>query len=233
MISIVTVNFNSYDFLWLMIESLERYSSVIYKVIVIDNSDADKRLKVAHPHVHQFAMPSNVGHGQGLNMGITRCLDLYPRHKYVMFLDVDCHIVAHNWDQYFIESMKKYDIIGAKGVASKPIRPACLFMKRNLANYDWSPSEGFAGNRLTPGGYDVAIRAYYKIMADGFNVGFTDSTKNRYETTNGEEYVINDVPLIYHHWSGTWLKTRQQDFPDVDLIEDKQKLFNKIPWRIP
>lgn len=233
MISIVTVNFNSYDFLWLMIESLERYSSVIYKLIVIDNSDAAKRLKIVHPSVHQFVMPSNVGHGQGLNMGVTRCLELYPRHKYVMFLDVDCHIVSYNWEQYFIESMKKYDVIGGKGVPSKPIRPSCIFMKRNLANYDWSASEGFAGNRATPGGYDVAIRAYYKIMADGFNIGFTDSTINRYGTVNGEEYGIDGVPLIYHHWSGTWLETRQQDFADVDLLKDKQKLFNKIPWRIP
>jgi hypothetical protein len=48
--------------------------------------------------------------------------------------------------------------------------------------------------------------------------------------------MIDNIPLVYHHWSGTWLPVRQQeDFPEfeVDLIKEKEKLFNSIPWRLP
>jgi hypothetical protein len=233
MIGIVTVNYNSYDFLWLLMESLDRYSTLEYKLIVIDNSDPQSRLKFDYPNTHQFVLPENVGHGKGLNLGVAKADEICKRYPYMMFLDVDCHILNYGWEKLFIEQMKKFDLFGGKGVASKPIRPACMFMKRELSKYDWEPSEGFKGNRVTPGGYDVGIKAYYKIMADGLNIGFLQSSENRYGTLNGEEWNIEGTPVVYHHWHGSHLEARQEDFPDVNLLEDKAKLFQKIPWRLP
>lgn len=54
--------------------------------------------------------------------------------------------------------------------------------------------------------------------------------KSLYNTINGEEWAIDNKRLIYHHWSGTWLENRQKDFKE-NLFDDKQKLFNSLPWR--
>lgn len=152
-----------------------------------------------------------------------------------MFLDCDCHIIKYRWEDAFIGKMKEYDIIGGQGPPSKPIRPACMFMRYELGKYDWAPTDGYNGNRATPGGYDTAIKAYFKIMADNKRIGFMTSQKraNRYNTANGEEWQIDNQPYVYHHWHGSHLKERQSDYPNVDLMEDKAMLFSKISWHLP
>lgn len=232
MISIICVTWNSYDFLHLLIESLERFTTIPYSLIVIDNSE--NRLRIPNDNVYQFFMPNNIGHGRGLNHGVAKAFDMFPSNPYIMFLDVDCHVLGFGWEFAFANEMKTYDIIGGRGVPSKPIRPACMFMKREIARYDWADTTGYRGNRVTPEGFDVAIKAYYRIMADGHEIGFLESGEsNRYGTANGEEWCINGDPLVYHHWHGSHIPARQADFPDVDLTEDKLSLFSKIPWRLP
>lgn len=131
--------------------------------------------------------------------------------------------------------MKKFNVIGGRGPLEKPIRPACMFMKKEIAEaYDFRDTRNYKGCRFTPDGHDVAIHAYYKMMAAGNDIGFLEAKGNRYGTLNGEEWCINDVPLIYHHWHGSHLKERQElDFPDDDLMSDKDKLFAGISWRQP
>jgi glycosyltransferase involved in cell wall biosynthesis len=231
MISIVTVNWNAYDFVGLLIESLYLFSEVPYELIVIDNSDPKEHLNF--PHVHQFFMPTNIGHGRGLNHGVNKAYELFPNNPFLMFLDCDCHFLKHKWESAFIGKMKEFDIIGGKGPPSKPIRPACMFMRKDIGKYDWADSQGYRGNRATPGGYDVAIKAYYKIMADNLKIGFLQSTSNRYGTINGEEWCIDGVPYVYHHWHGSHLKQRQEDFPNHNLMDDKNKLLSTIPWHLP
>jgi GT2 family glycosyltransferase len=231
MISIITVNFNSYDFLNILLESLQIYSSLPHHTIVIDNSENPQKINT----VNQIITGFNTGHGTGLNLGVLHALKYYYNDTYIMFLDVDCHILSHRWEIPLIESMKEYDLIGAKGVSAKPIRPACMFMKQEIARNNWDSTEGYRGERITPASennFDVAISAYHKIIASGKKVGFLETQPNRYGTINGEEYGLNGKPLCYHHWSGTWLKERQKDFPNNDLIEDKNKLFSRIPWHL-
>lgn len=231
MISIITVHFNTYDFLGLLIESLHLFSQVPYELIVIDNSD--NRQQLNHPNVHQIFMPSNIGHGRGLNVGVTKAHELFPDNPFIMFLDSDCHILKYRWEMPFISKMKEFDIIAGKGPPSKPVRPACMFMRRELSRFDWEETEGYRGNRATPGGYDVACKAYFKIMAANFRIGFLTAAQNRYGTANGEEWCIDDNPLVYHHWHGSWLNKRQEETPEIDLMADKTTLFSKIPWHLP
>lgn len=173
-------------------------------------------------------MPENVGHGEGLNRGVK-----LAKFDFVMFLDVDAHILCRNWEEPFLRMMEQFDVIGGRGVPAKPIRPACMFMKKEFSGYDWRPSDGYKGHRITPEGTDVAIRAFHKMQADGVRIGFLESTKNHYGTINGENYTIDNKPIVYHHWSGTWLQKRQEDFPNNNLFEDKKVLFQNIPWRMP
>lgn len=230
MIAIITVNWRAYDFLDLLCESAERYSSLPYKIIVIDNSE--ERQEIRRQNVDQFFMPINIGHGRGLNHGVAKVHELYPKFPYVMFLDVDCHFLCHGWETPFIKMMRTYDLVGGRGVPSKPIRPACMFMKQPLSRHNWADSEGYRGNRQTPEGFDVAIKAYYQIMAAGKAIGFLETGPNRYGTNNGEEWCVEGKPVVYHHWHGSALDIRQPDF-EIDLQADKAKLFSQIPWLLP
>lgn len=228
MISIVTVNYNSYDFLDLMMESLELYTHVPFELIVVDNSSNKKQIH-NREYMRQFFMKNNIGHGEGLNWG----LSMIKYMPYVLVLDIDCHLLTHNWHEPFIKLMNDYDIVMGKGVQVKPIRPCCMFMKREIAHdYDWRPTPGYKGHRVTPDGFDVGIQAYHKMVEDDLKIKLINPQYNRYETHNGEEWCIGDEALVYHHWHGSHLKERQKDFQLVDLQEDKLKLFSSIPWRM-
>lgn len=150
-----------------------------------------------------------------------------------MFLDVDVHMLQYQWEEPFVTHMAQYDVIGAKGVPEKPIRPACMFMKRDVAvRHDWQPTPGYKGHRVTPDGYDVAIAAYHNMVKEGTKIAFMGSYPNRYGTLTGEEWGIEGEPLVYHHWHGSHLAERQVDF-DTNLETEKEKLFSQIPWRLP
>lgn len=223
-ISIISVNWNSYDFAQILIESIEAYTTCKYEIIIIDNSLCKQELK--YNSVKVLPQNKNIGHGAGLNLGLK-----HAQAKYSMFLDIDCHILKRGWDQKFLKAIEEYDVIGGKGVPEKPIRPACMMLKTTTGLlYDFRDTPGYKGHRITPEGYDVAVEAYYKMQSYGAKIKLIDSIKSRYKTLNGEEWCIDEEPLVYHHWHGSHLKERQVDFKE-NLLEDKQKLFNQIVWR--
>lgn len=223
-ISIISVNWNSYDFAQILIESIEAFTKCKYEIIIIDNSLSKQELK--YNSVKVLPQDKNIGHGAGLNLGLK-----HAQAPYSMFLDIDCHILKRNWDQKFLEAIKGYDVLGGKGVPVKPIRPACIMLKTSIGKlYDFRDTPGYKGHRITPNGFDVAVEAYYKMQSAGVKIKLIDSIPNKFGTLNGEEWCIDGEPLIYHHWHGSHLKERQVDFKE-DLLEDKKKLFNQITWR--
>lgn len=228
MITILSVNWNSYDFAKLLLESIERFTSEPYEVILVDNSSSPER--ISGKNLRVLPQSTNIGHGAGLNVGIQAA-----NGDHVMCVDADCHFLSHHWVDRLLSI--DADVITGRGVPAKPIRPACLFIQTKVARrYDWNSTPGYLGERKTPaslGNYDVAITAYHRMMEDGVNICLLDSRTSRYGTVNGEEWLVGNQPFLYHHWSGTWLHERQKDFPNIDLNEDKRKLFQSIPWRIP
>lgn len=222
MLSIITVTWNSYDFLKILTESLSVYTNIKYDIIVIDNSVNPIKLDDSIIHI---VNKTNIGHGAGLNQGSLIAKNL--NNPYVLFLDVDTHFVQHGWDEV-LTNLK--GVIVAKGVPVKPIRPAFLLTTKDIAaSYDWAPTPGYQGHRITPTGFDVAIKAFYEMSGDGIEIQYLNSFPNRYDTLTGEEWGF-DTPFIYHHWHGSHLKERQVDFQQ-DLMKEKEKLFNQIPWR--
>ena len=232
MLNLVTVNWNSYDFLQLLIESIEQYTEIPYNLIVIDNS-SEKQIVPPRNHIHVYQQETNIGHGAGLNLGVKYSKDF--DHDYIMFVDVDCHFLRPRWHESFLRLMEEgYWVVGGKGVLEKPIRPACMWLTKEIAgDYDYRDTPGYKGHRVTPKGFDVAIQAYYQMRKDDIPIKLIESGPNRYGTLNGEEWEIDGKPLLYHHWHGTHLMERGVDFPDDDLFYDKQLLFSKIPWRTP
>lgn len=229
MIAIVTVNWGGYDWLNLLIQSVSIFSTEPYRIVVVDNNTAIQRIQTKE--IIQIMPMGNIGHGEGLNEGMVEAAKLYP--EFIMALDVDCHFLKSGWEKAFRSMMYEYDIVAGRGVPVKPIRPACMFMRPWVGTkYDWRATKDYKGNRVTPEGRDVAIGAYYKIKEENTALGFIESRPSRYKTLNGEEWCVNGVPYVYHHWHGTHLTERQVDFPEHDLLADKDRLFGQIPWQL-
>lgn len=225
-ISIVSVNWNAYEFAKILIESVDIYSSGIdYEIIIIDNSIEKQPLH--YNRVKVLPQNTNIGHGQGLNIGISEA-----KAPYTFFLDIDCHILQRGWYKSFLNAIKGYQVLGGRGVPQKPIRPSCMLMETNLGRkYDFRDTPGYKGHRITPDGFDVAVKAYYDMLLNNVKIKFIDSKPSRYKVLNGEEWYIENTPYIYHHWHGSHLEERQVDFPHNDLISDRNALFKQIPWR--
>jgi glycosyltransferase involved in cell wall biosynthesis len=208
-LSIITVNWRAEEFLRLLQESIERFTTGSFEVIVVDNSQ------------------NNPGHGEGLNEGAK-----LAKGDFTTFVDVDCHFLRYEWNDLLFPLAEEYDVIGGRGVPAKPIRPAFMFMKTEIARaYDWRSTPGYKGHRLTPEGFDVAIQAYHQMIADEKRLLLLDHRPGRYGTLNGEEFLIDDEAFLYHHWHGAHLQERSVDFPGMDLFADRDLLFRSIPWR--
>jgi glycosyltransferase involved in cell wall biosynthesis len=232
-VSIITVNYNSYDFIKVMIDSLKFFASEPYELIVIDNSNRGTEMidTAVYGPLTQIVLGRNLGHGCGLNIGAREATS-----PYVLFLDADCHFLRSGWENKFIELIDDCDVVGGRGVPVKPIRPSCTFLRKEVAQYyDWRDTPGYDGHINTPEGLDVAINAYYQMVDNGMKIKFIDATPsgdNRYGTLTGEEWCLDGEPYIYHHWHGTHLKERSFEFPGKDLFAEKEKLFAKLPWKI-
>ncbi len=219
MISIVSVNWNAYDFARLLIASVKKFGKN-NEIIIVDNSENKEYLPCK-----VISQDANIGHGEGINIGIKNSTG-----NYVLVLDIDCHIMSESWENLFLDYINNADFIAVKGNEIKPIRPACMFMKREFGlDHDFNTTANYKGNRVTPTGKDVGILAYMQMIRQERKIKFLETSKSKYGTLNGEEYKINRTSLVYHHWHGSHLKLRQIDYKE-DLESDKRKLFTRLNW---
>lgn len=237
MISILSVNYNSYDWATLLIESAKRFSKLNNKIVIVENT----RSNIQNiPYSKTIFNPGETTHGEGINLGLKH-IDT----EYVLILDIDCHFIAYGWELILINTLKgetsqsqinSFFCVSVPGPAEKPLRPACVFMRAEDAlHYDWRATPGYKGHRITPTGFDVGIQAYRQMVKQNKSIYWMTPSqcgKNRYGTITGEEYSINSLPMIYHHWHGTHLKERNKvDYKDIDLLKEKELLFKMISWR--
>lgn len=93
-VSIITVNYNTEEWIRLLLDSVKKYTSVSYEIIITDNSnslpesDEYKRLSGCTPPRHW--------------LGITKAIK-EAKGAYILLLDADSHIMRHDWDKDAIE----------------------------------------------------------------------------------------------------------------------------------
>lgn len=89
-VSIITVNYNGWRDTCAMIESLARYETYQYEIIVVDNAssgDDVAHIKTAHPEVRVMRSERNLGFAGGNNLALP-----YATGKYLFFLNNDVEI---------------------------------------------------------------------------------------------------------------------------------------------
>ncbi len=91
--TVLTVNWNTLDYLRTMLDAVARFSPPGTEVVVADNASTDgsrEFLKTAG--VRWFGLPINLGHGPAMDMATARV-----RTEYFVTLDVDAFPVTADW----------------------------------------------------------------------------------------------------------------------------------------
>src|SRR5215510_13885185 len=101
MITVLTVNHNTLDFLKLLVQSVRKFrGQVPIEIMVIDNqsTDGSREWAAAQPDVEAHLLTSNTGHGPGLDCGLR-----LVNTRFVLVLDSDAHLQRFDWDADLIK----------------------------------------------------------------------------------------------------------------------------------
>ncbi|MCD4832073.1 MAG: glycosyltransferase [Anaerohalosphaeraceae bacterium] len=218
LITIATVNYNTADFVELIIYSLKKLTCNSYKLIVCDNGSnpADiekiKRLSQENEKVELFFRQQNaaasMAHGQALDLLIEKSAS-----KYTAVLDSDCVFLLKNWDIELTNHLdEKVKIFGATspslragprlGGGDFPLPFAAVFETEIFKSLEIS---------CTPGditkGQDTSWQWRQKFSAAGlygkvFTVYNTRDFRDGFfaEFIGVEEYYLDDGKLVASHF---------------------------------
>jgi len=162
-LTIVTVNYNSYEFVETMIHAIERFTSNSWCMIICDNgsepNDIDRLRKKIQLYSninlieHRQSERGSVGHGEALNILIKGI-----KTKYGAILDADCIPLIYAWDEFLIEKIKCQIVVAGTPVAKNspgtsprsrefPLIFLCLFdvLVIHKLNIDFRPRDISAG----------------------------------------------------------------------------------------
>jgi len=248
MISIVAVNCNTLDWMKLLVQSVRKFTTVPYEIIIVDNNSEDGSqvwLKEQRD-VLALMMNRNFGHGKGLDFGIN-----YAEHPFIMVMDIDAHLQRKGWDLDFFDLYTKdkdIKLIAAKGgdpegkltcqesiekwatanAKKKPIH-ACFqffnkkFFKENKLSFE--PREG----------QDVGRKNYFDIIGLGYKVhriapGYEDAVEKRkfYPGSFGDNYYLFGEPFLYHNWYSArmWRADKVDNVTRGQHFKGKEAVFN-------
>jgi glycosyltransferase involved in cell wall biosynthesis len=124
--TVVTVNWNSWGQLRVLIDVVERRSPSGTKIVVVDNRSRDEsRARLAeHPEVRTVKLPGNFGHELALDIGVLLC-----ETEYVVALDVDAFPLDDDWlDRLLAPLGAGAEVSGAR-LNRSYVHPCCLAMR--------------------------------------------------------------------------------------------------------
>lgn len=222
MISIITVTKNTDDWLALLAASVKERTVDEYEIVAYDNGETERE---RFPDVRFLGDGQNIGHGRALNELLKE-----TQGGRVLILDVDAHILLDRWDEK-IEQVRhglKYDIMAAQGFALKPIRPACMYLTRDAIN-----RYGLDMTAIDVRGakFDVGVLSYFQVLSHGGRVGMLHYAKTQFTKCWGEEYMLNDERLVFHHYYGARFQAGKHQVIDGrtydDFLESKNSLIEQ------
>ncbi len=91
--SVLTVNWNSVDFLAAQLKAVERFSPPDTQVIVVDNASADgSRELLKASQIKSVLLPINIGHGPALDIATALVTT-----EFFVTLDIDAFPISNDW----------------------------------------------------------------------------------------------------------------------------------------
>ena len=210
-VTVLTVNWNSFDYLAVLIDIVRRRSPPGTRILVVDNASKDgSRGRVTTiPDVSVVALPLNMGHDFALDVGA-----LLSRTEYVVALDVDAFPLHDRWLDELLAPLRAGAHVSGARLNRDYVHPSCWAMR--TARF---VSEGHSfRNRYRPRapGRDASGDVGEEISArEAPRLHFFEVTSQRGPGDVGT--VFGDI--VYHNFYST--RFRDTDEQVLDSVVER------------
>lgn len=125
-VTVLTVNWNSFSHLAVLIDTVVRRSPAGTKILVVDNGSQDgSRARLALlPRASEVLLPTNMGHDVALDLGVMLC-----ETEYVVALDVDAFPLHDRWLHELLAPLQAGARISGARLYGEYVHPCCWAMR--------------------------------------------------------------------------------------------------------
>lgn len=218
--TVVTVNWNSWEHLEVLIEVVRRRSPASTRIVTVDNGSEDEsRARLAErPDVTAVRLPLNLGHELAMDIGV-----LMAETEFVVALDVDAFPLHDDWLERLLAPLSEGAQVSGARLNREYVHPCCWAMRtarfversHSFRSHYVPRSEG----RDASGDVGEEISA-----AEAPNVHFFEITSQRGPGDVGT--VFGD--LVYHNFYATRFSgTSDQTLDQVVGVDDPRRAWEE------
>src|SRR6478735_4132663 len=120
--TVVTVNWNSWPHLEVLIDVVGRRSPDGTAIVAVDNGSEDEsRQRISErPEVEGLLLPANVGHELAMDMGV-----LLAETEFVVALDVDAFPLHYDWLERLLAPLSEGARVAGARLNREYVHPCC------------------------------------------------------------------------------------------------------------
>ncbi|MGN6258169.1 MAG: glycosyltransferase family 2 protein [Solirubrobacterales bacterium] len=218
--TVVTVNWNSWEHLEVLIEVVQRRSPANTRIVVVDNGSEDEsRARLGErPDVTAIKLPLNLGHELAMDVGV-----LLAETEFVVALDVDAFPLHDDWLERLLAPLSEGAQVSGARLNRQYVHPCCWAMRmarfvergHSFRSHYVPRSEG----RDASGDVGEEISA-----AEAPNVHFFEITSQRGPGDVGT--VFGD--LVYHNFYATRFSgTSDRTLDEVVGVDDPRRAWEE------
>jgi glycosyltransferase involved in cell wall biosynthesis len=222
--TVVTVNWNSWEQLRVLIDVVERRSPPQTRIIVVDNRSSDEsRARLAeHPEVRTVKLPGNFGHELAMDIGV-----FLAETEFVVALDVDAFPLHDNWLERLLGPLSEGAQVSGARLNREYVHPCCWAMRKarfvEQGHSFRSNYQPRAEGRDASGDVGEEISA-----AEAPNLHFFEVSSQRGPGDVGT--VFGD--LVYHNFYATRFNaTSEQTLDGVVAADDPARAWHEALQR--
>ncbi len=201
MVTVVSVNYNTIDFIKLCVEKVIECGDLPFEIIVVDNgsTDGSREFLKSQKGVRLIELDKNIGHGPALDLAMK-----YVRTKYVIVMDSDAHPIDPNWMSRMIEPINNETAASGIYHHRNYVHPACMAMKlEDFFNYqmtfkpNWPNDDDI--NKLGKTHWDAGEYVSMQLLKAGKKLHYFKLSNKPVKSIIGSEYG----GIVYHQFYGT------------------------------
>jgi len=222
--TVVTVNWNSWPHLEVLIDVVRRRSPANTRIIAVDNGSVDEsRQRISErPEVKGLLLPANVGHELAMDLGV-----LLAETEYVVALDVDAFPLHDDWLQRLLAPLSEGAEVSGARLNRNYVHPCCWAMRK--ARFVERGHSFRAHYQPREEGRDASGDVGEEISAaEAPNLRFFEVSSQRGPGDVGT--VFGD--LVYHNFYATRFNaTSDQTLDGVVAVDDPARAWDEALQR--